>query len=129
MSETAGQEKVKVSLLVPASWVAFLAREYPFIGLGPALRTVAAEGIARLAGAERLPPEVVAERLAHLLSATATTSGEGGGSGGGKGDGFDEPLAAGEASESEAAWRAYLHGEDPGEPLATVRRELLGRRG
>ncbi|MGH2534327.1 MAG: helix-turn-helix domain-containing protein [Thermomicrobiales bacterium] len=40
----------------------------------------------------------------------------------------DEPLTAEEAATSEAAWRAYLSGEDPGEPLDNVRRELVGTR-
>lgn len=39
---------------------------------------------------------------------------------------FDEPLTAEEATESDAAWRAYLAGDDPGESLDEVRRALRG---
>lgn len=42
-------------------------------------------------------------------------------------DGVTEPdLSPEEATESEDAWRAYLRGEDPGESLEKIRRELLG---
>lgn len=40
--------------------------------------------------------------------------------------GVAEPLTADEAAESDAAWHAYLSGDDPGETLATVRRALRG---
>lgn len=40
--------------------------------------------------------------------------------------GSTEALTADEAAQSEAAWRAYLAGEDPGETLAEVRRSLRG---
>ena len=40
---------------------------------------------------------------------------------------FAEPLTADEAEESDAAWRAYLEGTDPGESLAEVRQALLRR--
>ncbi len=46
----------------------------------------------------------------------------------GQGDGrndFDEPLTPEEETESEAAWQAYLRGEDRGESLETVRGELV----
>ena len=39
---------------------------------------------------------------------------------------FTEPLTAEEAIDSETAWRAYLDGSDPSEPLSEVRRSLLG---
>jgi len=39
---------------------------------------------------------------------------------------FDEDLDPEEAAESDRAWREYLSGEDPGESLDDVRRELLG---
>ena len=45
-----------------------------------------------------------------------------------KRDEFDEPLTAEEASASEAAWQAYISGEDPGESLEDVRRQLLVER-
>lgn len=38
--------------------------------------------------------------------------------------GEDEPLTVQEAAESDAAWRAYLAGDDPGETLVDVRRAL-----
>jgi len=38
--------------------------------------------------------------------------------------GCDEPLTAEEAAESDAAWRDYLEGKDPGMPLDRARREL-----
>ena len=42
---------------------------------------------------------------------------------------FAEPLTPEEAAESDAAWRAYLERQDPGESLAEVGRALLeGRR-
>lgn len=40
----------------------------------------------------------------------------------------DDPLTANEAAESESAWQAYLSGEDIGEPLDRVRREVLAAR-
>ncbi len=43
-------------------------------------------------------------------------------------DDFDEPLSAAEAAASDAAWQAYVSGEDPGESLAEVRRQLLVER-
>lgn len=39
---------------------------------------------------------------------------------------FDEDLDREEAAESDRAWREYLSGDDPGEPLDDVRRKLLG---
>jgi excisionase family DNA binding protein len=43
-------------------------------------------------------------------------------------DKFDEPLTSEEAADSEAAWAAYVRGEDPGEPLEVVREELMSAR-
>lgn len=37
----------------------------------------------------------------------------------------EEPLGPEEATESGSAWKDYLEGRDPGEPLEKVRRELL----
>jgi len=34
----------------------------------------------------------------------------------------EEPISAEEAAESEAAWRDYAQGRDPGEPLEQIRR-------
>jgi excisionase family DNA binding protein len=45
-----------------------------------------------------------------------------------KRDEFDEPLTTEEAAASEAAWQAYISGDDPGESLETVRRQLLVER-
>lgn len=42
------------------------------------------------------------------------------------GRGVAEPLTAEEAAESDAAWHAYLSGDDPGETLAEVRNALRG---
>jgi len=39
---------------------------------------------------------------------------------------FDEDLSAEETLQSERAWNQYLSGEDPGETLEEVKRELLG---
>lgn len=41
---------------------------------------------------------------------------------------FAEPLTESEAAESDAAWQAYVDGQDPGESLADVRRALLSAR-
>ena len=37
-----------------------------------------------------------------------------------KRDDFDEPLTTEEAAASEAAWQAYISGDDPGESLEVV---------
>ena len=39
---------------------------------------------------------------------------------------FAEPVTADEAEESDTAWRAFLAGEDAGEPLDRVRQALRG---
>ncbi len=41
----------------------------------------------------------------------------------------DVPLSPTEAKESSQAWRNYINGSDPGEPLDKVKEELLGSKG